>query len=615
MSISRRNFVAGAAAMGVASAAMGATAATAEEAVFEGTVEWDAEYDVVVVGFGGAGANTAVAAADEGARVLLLEKAPESEAGGNSIVCVQIMCAIDDPEAFITYQKNLRNGWESPSDAIIETYAYGCAENEDWLVHLGADRDQITYNARAEYPLEGGDKFTYCTVHPMNSDGAAYKLFKNAVNARENIDVWYEAPAVKLIQDPATKIIHGVVAEVEGRQVNVRARNGVVLTLGGFENSPRYQQDYLGHKFWPSLGHAIYNEGDGIRMAIEVGADLWHMANSELNTIEFVEPDTLDCTWKYDGAMKGILVGSNGERFINEYDHGGKTHGHMNFGGTWALPVLPDECWEIGDAARFNAGPLYKTWSPDNSAEVAKGYITVADTLEGLAEAIGLDAAASEQLVATVADWNHFCEIGRDYKFEVAAEKLVPIAEGPYYAVKLNHACVNTQGGPVKNERGEVLNPQGEPIPHLYEAGEFGDIWSDLYQASCNLGGGLIFGRISGRNAAAPKDDVWQGSVMEGKEPFVPAKAEEPVWEAGENQFIGSADGKFGPVVVRVTKEGDDITQVEILQSWETEFLTSAAVEKVCADIAELDTPDVDVCAGASVTCMAISNAVRNALA
>ena len=112
----------------------------AEATPFEQTVEWDAEYDVVVAGFGCAGANAAIAAADEGAKVLLLEKAPEAHAGGNSIACVQLMCAVDDPEAFKTYMRGLRGGYETPSDAIIDVYAEECAKNVDWLVTLARRR-------------------------------------------------------------------------------------------------------------------------------------------------------------------------------------------------------------------------------------------------------------------------------------------------------------------------------------------------------------------------------------------------------------------------------------------------------------------------------------------
>ena len=105
---------------------------------------------------------------------------------------------------------------------------------------------------------------------------------------------------------------------------------------------------------------------------------------------------------------------------------------------------------------------------------------------------------------------------------------------------------------------------------------------------------------------------------MDGKEAFVPTTAatwEKPVFEAGENQLIGEADGKFGPIYVRVTKDGDIISDVEVLQSWETPFLTDDAVAKVVASIVESNSPDVDVCSGATVTCVALCNAVRNALA
>ncbi len=622
MEITRRGFVAGA--TGAVLAGSAATAlAMAEEAAeatpFEQTVEWDAEYDVVVAGFGCAGANAAIAAADEGAKVLLLEKAPEAHAGGNSIACVQLMCAVDDPEAFKTYMRGLRGGYETPSDAIIDVYAEECAKNVDWLVHLGAKAEEITPAAAHEYPmLEGADKFQLVTVHPLKADGAAYRLFKNAVKERRDlIDVWYEAPATQLIQDPTTKVIHGVVVEADGRTVNVRAKNGVILTLGGFENSPRYQQDYLSHEFWPSLGHAIYNTGDGLAMAQAVGANLWHMNNQETNNFEFVEPESMSVTWKFDSCVRGILVGNNGKRFINEHDNGSQTHGHVNVGGTWFTPCLPDISYEIVDQARFEEGPLYTTWTQDNSLEIEKGWVVQAQTLPELAEALGMEEGAGSALEQTVADWNTFCELGVDYAYGVAVDWLVPFGDGPFYAVRLHHALVNTQGGPEKDENGQILDPFGNPIPHLYEAGEFGDIWSHLYQASCNLGGGLIFGRISGRNAAAPKDDVSQDSMMAGKEPFAPSGLqtyEEPVWEAGENQFIGQAEGKFGPFVVRVTKEGDDITDVEVLQSWETPFLTDRAVEDIIRRICEGDTPDVDVCAGATVTSITLCEAVRNAL-
>ena len=614
--------------LATAGAFAGPQAAHADEApansdlasTFEGTVSWQAEYDVVVVGFGGAGANTAIAAADEGASVLLIDKAPEAEAGGNSAVCVQLLCSTDDPESMTTYIKAMRGNFETPSDAIIETYAQGMAENAGWITYLGGEPTVATKaatNDTAEWPeLPGSQSFTILTVHQGRGDGAAYALFKSNVEQRENITVWYEAPATGLIQDPATGIVHGVEVSVDDQVVNVRAKNGVVLTLGGFENNSRYQQSFLRRAFWPSLGHAVYNTGDGIGLAISAGAELWHMASFESNNFEFCDED-LGCTWLWGNNIRGILIGENGKRFINEHELGGAKHGHLPYGGTWQAPALPEQSWQVMDSTIFNQGSVYSSWSPDGSFEIEKGWILVADTPEELGQQMGLSEEASAALATTIEEYNGFCEQGRDWAFE-RPDDLTPLAEPPYYAVKLTHCVVNTQGGAMKNERGEVIGVDGNPIPHLYEAGEFGDIWPERYQSACNLGGGMIFGRISGRNAAAAKDDNFQGSVMDGAENYVPQSVTNPpaemTYEAGENEFIGRGSGKRGPVVVKVTKSGDGIEAVEVIEQHETQSIAAYALSHVPAAIVEANSVDVDIVAGATFTSTAILTAVTEAL-
>ena len=622
-SLSRRDLIAGGAAALAGAAILAAPAARADEAPipFESTVDWGAEYDVVVVGFGGAGANTAIAAADEGASVLLLEKAPEAEAGGNSIVCVQLHCATDDPESMVTYIKAMRGDFSTPSDELIEVYAQGMAENRAWIEYLGGEPTVATKaatNDTAEWPeLPGSQAFTILTVHQGRGDGAAYALLKQNVEQRENITVWYEAPAVELIQDKETGIVHGVQVSVDGQTLNVRAKNGVVMTLGGFENNPRYQQSFLRRAFWPSLGHAHYNTGDGIGMAQRVGADLWHMASFESNNFEFCDEE-LGVTWLWGNHLRGILVGENGKRFINEFQLGGAKHGHLAYGGTWQAPALPEKSWQVVDSTIFAEGPLYPSWSPDGAFEIEKGWILKADTLEELAELMGLEGDAAAALPQTVADYNGFCEQGRDWAWD-REKDLVPLAEAPYYAVRLTHAVVNTQGGPVKNERGEVLDTYGNPIPHLYEAGEFGDVWPERYQSACNLGGGMIFGRISGRNAAAVKDDVSQESMMGGRENYVPQRVSNPpaetVYEAGEGEYIGRGQGKRGPVVVKVVKSGDAIEAIEVLEQHETQSIAGWALHSLPQAMVEANGIDVDVVSGATFTSAALMTAVSEALA
>ena len=112
---------------------------------------------------------------------------------------------------------------------------------------------------------------------------------------------------------------------------------------------------------------------------------------------------------------------------------------------------------------------------------------------------VGLDPAA---LADTVGRWNRYCDAEHDADFGRTL-MLAPIADGPFYAVELSPSMLNTQGGPRRNERGQIVRPDGTPIPRLYSAGELGSIYSYLYQGTGNIGECLAFGRISGRNAAA----------------------------------------------------------------------------------------------------------------
>lgn len=627
--VSRRSFITGSAlaATGLLGGSLlaGCTPKASAEDLggkeFELNVDWAAEYDVIVVGFGGAGANSAIAAADEGAEVLLLEKAPEAEAGGNSIACMQLLCWSENLDDAVAYVKAMRGDYDTPSDAIIEAYCAEMVKNKEWIEYLGAESPAFV-EGKIEYPdMQGAQSFRVLTVHEGRGDGAAYKLFRQAVADRsDNIDVWYEAAGQHLIQDPLTNIVHGIEVQVDGQTVNVRARNGVVLTTGGYESNDEMLESFNGYHGWESLGHALYNTGDGIKMAMEVGCDLWHMGNLQTNNFEFVDPDTLDCTWKYDSDLKGILVGGNGTRFISETDTGATNHGHLNYAGTWHVPVLPEVTYEVLDQAVFERGPLYKSWSADGQEEIDKGWILKADSLDQLASMMGFDEEGAQNLKAEIDKWNRFCDEGVDLAYGRKGD-LDPVATAPFYAVKLTHTLVNTQGGPVKNEQGQIVTPRGEAVPHLYEAGELGDIWSNHYQGSCNLGGGMIFGRISGRNAAAAKSDNLQGSVLDGKPSFVPStlavfgkEVDLSQYEVSDGELLGTAEGKKGPIVVKVASDGTVITAVEVLEQNETPSIASDAIASMPARIVEAGSADVDAVSGATITSKAIVAAVEDAM-
>ena len=129
-----------------------------------------------------------------------------------------------------------------------------------------------------------------------------------------------------------------------------------------------------------------------------------------------------------------------------------------------------------------------------------------ADSIGTLASAISVDSAALE---ATITRWNGFCAAGHDAEFG-RTKMMTPIAQGPFYAVEMSPSMLNTQGGPRRNEKAQIVRPDGTPIPRLYSSRELGSIYSYLYQGTGNLGECLAFGRVAARNAVAASAWEWR---------------------------------------------------------------------------------------------------------
>jgi uncharacterized protein with FMN-binding domain len=334
-------------------------------------------------------------------------------------------------------------------------------------------------------------------------------------------------------------------------------------------------------------------------MAMAVGADLWHMGNPVLN-LEFYDENSKTSTFAFGGTRRGIVVGSDGSRFISSASR----HGKSNFNGTWLPTVYPDYLYVVMDDASFKQGPIFTTWSPDNSDELAKGWIVKADTISELAALINVPADAMQ---ASIDAYN-----------AAATSPMTPqVKTGPFYALRVHGAMGNTQGGPVRNEKGEILDTFGNPIPHLYEAGELGDIWSNCYQAGNNLGGGFVFGRIIGKNASAVKSDVTQDSVMGSKANFAPTPKTpfEDTVTLGPNEYLGSGEGKGGtPIYVKVTMDGDKISKVQVMAASETPIYSDRAIALLPGDIVAANSVDVDGYTGATLTSNGIKAAVRDAM-
>jgi len=174
-----------------------------------------------------------------------------------------------------------------------------------------------------------------------------------------------------------------------------------------------------------------------------------------------------------------------------------------------AFSRLP--CYAVFDETGRKAGKLQGglagwfgnhstyTWSSDNSAEVTSGWIKKGQTLDALASAIGADSAT---LGATITRYNGFCTAGKDDDFGRAASALKAISTAPYYALPVYPLMYNTQGGPQRNAKCQVITPAGNPILRLYGAGELGSFWGWMYNGGGNASEAIITGRIAGTNAA-----------------------------------------------------------------------------------------------------------------
>ena len=251
--VSRRGFVtvaAGAAALGTAAV----RPAFADEAArtFADTVEWAAEYDVVVLGMGFSGLVSAMAAADEGATVLICEKASDMGAGGNSKICGRLFAWTQgDVEAARDYYTALAAGRAIPED-MLEILVNGIAGMGDTLSEkYGLDASVFTNQKihpafgfmSPEYPEKpGSEAMGLWSSHEDLADSFLYQSMRDrlAADYADKVDVWFETPGVSLIQDPADGTVLGVSVNRRGEARNVCALNGVCVCTGGFERIPAH---------------------------------------------------------------------------------------------------------------------------------------------------------------------------------------------------------------------------------------------------------------------------------------------------------------------------------------------------------------------------------------
>lgn len=497
-------------------------------------IAWDEEFDVVIIGAGAAGMTAAITVAREGngKTCLLAEKEPQPN--GNSPFCAGDFSWTTVPDDYYTYLKELAGEHTTTPDEVLRVFANGLGQVKDWVVELGAREEemQILPNGTAEDPylnidvvwpeLECSYAHAMCTIGGIVRDDPEYDLkgephiftfLTNRVNEHTDVvDYRTNFAMEELIQDAAGRIVGAV---IDGK--NIKARDGVIMCCGGFENDPALKENTFGvSTIVPAAGQG--NTGDGHRACMKVGADFWHMSGLAGMWLQPRNLDNTAFTSVVVGGPRvkkyGITVGSNGHRFYMDYDaltswpdpkpgyladlrtDVGMRYGHTNFGGAWPWQAMPaDGGWFIFDADGLAAGAIPAETSAD---PVADKLALTADTLADLAAQINVPA---EELERTVAEWNKFCAEGEDAAFHRPPETLTPVAKAPFYAQFCAPMLLNTDGGPVRSHLGEILDPYGKPIPGLFSAGEFGSLWGHFYQGSGNIAECLIYGRIAAESA------------------------------------------------------------------------------------------------------------------
>jgi succinate dehydrogenase/fumarate reductase flavoprotein subunit len=471
--------------------------------------------DVIIVGFGGAGATAAIEAHDGGASVIVLEKA---DAGGGTTQesSGNIRIIVDHDKAARHYTE-LTLG-TTPIE-VMRVFTRGISEIPQWIESLGGaveptPPDPLKYvfpyiAPTTSYPnfagSEGiGGRFAVKAEADEGGGAALWRVLQRAVRSR-NIEVIYNARVKRLIK--TDKQITGVIVTLPDGDMLIEANRGVVLASGGFSYNAEMQKQFIGMEI-AAFSPPHRNTGDGVKMAQEVGADLWHMT-AAVAGFGYKVPgyEAAFCAGLLSKSF--VIVDQKARRYFDE--------AHVEFhSGLLSAQVL-----DSVDGKRYRApsllifdettrlsGPIVTRvkhsynqrfrWSDDNSEEIQKGWIKVGSSPKELAETLGLPGG---QLARTLADFNAGCDRGQD-EFGRSPHLMTHVNSPPFYGIPIWPALSNTQGGPRRNERAEVVDVFGARIPGLYSAGELGSIWGALYPGAGNVSEAIVFGRIAGRNAA-----------------------------------------------------------------------------------------------------------------
>ncbi|WP_350454174.1 FAD-dependent oxidoreductase [Slackia heliotrinireducens] len=535
--MNRRAFLTGTAAtgalaaLGLAGCAAGETAApvaaegtSAEGASAEGgsylspgsyAVSEERDYDVVVVGAGGAGMSAAIRAAELGMSVVLLESHPQT---GGTTIFTEGLFALNSP----IQKENGKNPADLGYDiftmamdfhhwyangGLFRKYCDQSGENIQWLMDQGIEFSGTgtmcanEYNTWHQYVYSEG-----------KLSGQNYVDQLTAAVSANGAEIMLNTKAIDIVMDGDTAV--AIVAEGEDGCVQFNAAKGIILATGGYSDSPELMAEFGKNPDRVDPMGAGGREGFGINAARQAGGTL---------------APSPGCMVFYGGCIPGISYGTHlycasafqpyfwinqdCERFVNEY------YAERNFSFSGNAQSMQDRVISIVTQAQmdnmhenggtFGCGeyihagePLTDLWDEfnaqkDGGNEAVHGPL---DTLDDLAAELNLDPDA---LKASVEKYNGYCAAGVDEDFNKDAQYLFALEEGPYYAFELKAGIFTTVGGMKVNNQAQVLTEEGTPIPHLYAVGcDAGGLYGDSYDVSICEGSCQGFAVFTGKLAA-----------------------------------------------------------------------------------------------------------------
>jgi fumarate reductase flavoprotein subunit len=453
--------------------------------------KWDYETDVIVIGAGTAGFPAAMMAAEAGAKVCVLELLPYSAPSlavinvGPSFAGTDIQKeeGIDDsPEDF--YKDGVERAlgdpeiWKAFTDNQLDTYY--------WCKKLGMEFVDGLFAApghtkkRAIW-IKGPDM-----LRPL----------EKAAKANPEIDIKWSHRARRLITDPTTGRVLGVTVEAKNTVQNYRANRAVVIGTGSFGRNKEMMAEYGPYfKDWmPTMG--LGHLGDGLKMGLDVGAATKDIAKAACGSFS-TDIKTKTGIMDFAGYAGGLFVNVNGKRFEDESmrdrfyglvsETGMKQPGHIWFA------ILDDKMKNTTLRAHM----------------IKKAELQKFDTLDELAEAMGIDAGGLKETIEKYNDdldtVGYDTVLGRTTQ-EGCDGKPIKVDTPPYYACALTGSTSSFKGGLRISPKTEVLTNFGEAIPGLYAAGEAtGGLWGygGTYLPGTMVSAALTQGRLAGWAAAA----------------------------------------------------------------------------------------------------------------